>query len=271
MIRTLRFPMLTMVVVFSFFSKTANAEHTYTIDQIADQMVRLCVGSGRTTTVREGVDGGATLSLRTLSASGDVKGKFEIKKSNADGLVDGIDNALGKVAADEADKVRACLKPVRDRLLDIMLPPQSKSAHGQEKSDIPQKSRQKSASVLDSELERVSEGDRFMDTLFSTADGTEVGDRVRLMLSRPFLNRDFSRVIFPVGSETICRFVRRRSNGRLEGTCDKVILNNGFPVQISGYIGELDGSKGVSIKSGDPVSNYFGKNIYVTLTPINQN
>ena len=26
------------------------------------------------------------------------------------------------MAADQADKVRACLKPVRDRLLDVMLP-----------------------------------------------------------------------------------------------------------------------------------------------------
>ena len=51
------------------------------------------------------------------------KGEFKISKSSAEGLVNGLDNALGQVAADQADKVRVCLQPVRERLLDVMLPP----------------------------------------------------------------------------------------------------------------------------------------------------
>jgi hypothetical protein len=63
------------------------------------------------------------VSLRSLDVTGNLKGEFKIGKSNAEGLVNGLDNALGQVAADQADKVRVCLQPVRERLLDVMLPP----------------------------------------------------------------------------------------------------------------------------------------------------
>ena len=63
------------------------------------------------------------MSLRSLDVTGNLKGEFKISKSSAEGLVNGLDNALGQVAADQADKVRVCLQPVRERLLDVMLPP----------------------------------------------------------------------------------------------------------------------------------------------------
>ena len=63
------------------------------------------------------------MSLRSLDVTGNLKGEFKIGKSNAEGLVNGLDNDLGQVAADQADKVRVCLQPVRERLLDVMLPP----------------------------------------------------------------------------------------------------------------------------------------------------
>jgi hypothetical protein len=37
--------------------------------------------------------------------------------------VNGLDSVLSQVAADQADKVRACLQPVQERLLSLMLPP----------------------------------------------------------------------------------------------------------------------------------------------------
>jgi hypothetical protein len=57
-----------------------------------------------------------------LDVKGNLKGEFKVDSKNAEGLVNGIDNALSKIAADEADKVRTCLQPVRERLLDVMLP-----------------------------------------------------------------------------------------------------------------------------------------------------
>ena len=38
-------------------------------------------------------------------------------------LVNGLDSILSQVAADQADKVRACLQPVQERLTKLMLPP----------------------------------------------------------------------------------------------------------------------------------------------------
>jgi len=40
--------------------------------------------------------------------------------------VNGIDNALTQVEADQASEVRKCLKPVRDRVLNVLLPDESK-------------------------------------------------------------------------------------------------------------------------------------------------
>jgi hypothetical protein len=96
--------------------------------QIADTMVRLCVGGGRTEATSGTASGGADLSLRSLDLKGNVKGEFKVNKSSAEGLINGLDNALSQVAADQADKVRVCLQPVRERLLDVMLPPRQGSA-----------------------------------------------------------------------------------------------------------------------------------------------
>jgi hypothetical protein len=91
-------------------------------NRIADTMVRLCVGGGHTEATSGTAAGGADLSLRSLDVKGDLKGEFKIDKSSAEGLVKGLDNALSQVAADQADKVRGCLQPVRERLLEVMLP-----------------------------------------------------------------------------------------------------------------------------------------------------
>lgn len=91
----------------------------------------LCVGGGRTEATSGTGSGGADLSLRSLDVKGNLKGEFKISKSNAEGLVDGLNNTLTQVAADQADKVRVCLQPVRDRLLDVMLPAQKQGSTGQ--------------------------------------------------------------------------------------------------------------------------------------------
>jgi hypothetical protein len=101
----------------------AFAQDTADTEKIADTMVRLCVGGGHTEAIGGTAAGGADLSLRSLDVTGNLKGEFKINKSSAEGLVNGLDNALSQVAADQADKVRACLQPVRERLLDVLLPP----------------------------------------------------------------------------------------------------------------------------------------------------
>jgi hypothetical protein len=92
------------------------------VQQLAELMVRLCVGGGQTQVVTGMATGGADISLRSLDVKGNLAGEFKISKSTAEGLVNGIDSALTQVAADQADKVRSCLQPVRDRILNILLP-----------------------------------------------------------------------------------------------------------------------------------------------------
>jgi hypothetical protein len=92
------------------------------IQQIADTMVRLCIGGGSTRAIAGTATGGADISLRSLDVKGNLSTEFKINKSSAEGLVNGIDNALTQVAADQADRVRDCLRPVRERLLDVLLP-----------------------------------------------------------------------------------------------------------------------------------------------------
>src|ERR1700730_13013781 len=107
------------------------AQESAELGRIADTMVRVCLGSGHTETKSGGGTSGADLSLRSLDIKGELKAEFKVNKSSAEGLVNGIDNALSQIAADQADKVRTCLQPVRERLLDVMLPSQRQGFEGQ--------------------------------------------------------------------------------------------------------------------------------------------
>src|ERR1700736_2763458 len=107
------------------------AQDSAALGRIADTMVRLCLAGGHTESPSGGGSGGADLSLRSLDIKGTLKAEFKVNKSSAEGLVNGIDNALSQVAADQADKVRACLQPVRERLLDVMLPSKRLGFDGQ--------------------------------------------------------------------------------------------------------------------------------------------
>jgi hypothetical protein len=107
------------------------AQDSAEIGRVADTMVRLCLAGGHTETRSGGGSGEADLSLRSLDIKGKLNAEFKVNTSSAEGLVNGIDNALSQVAADQADKVRACLQPVRERLLDVMLPSQRQGFEGQ--------------------------------------------------------------------------------------------------------------------------------------------
>lgn len=112
---------------------SANALTSTEIKENVDLMVRLCIAGGRTTASGGGGSGEANLSLRSLDVTGNVKGEYKVNRSDVEGLVEGINSAMSQVAASEADKVRDCLQPVRERLIDILLPKINNAP--QEKSD----------------------------------------------------------------------------------------------------------------------------------------
>jgi hypothetical protein len=111
-------------IALLFWSGTALAQNSAPVDvhQIADTIVRLCIAGGSTQAVTGTATGGADISVRVLNGTGTLADEFRISKSNAEGLVSAINNALTQVTADQADKLRDCLKPVRDKLLDVLLP-----------------------------------------------------------------------------------------------------------------------------------------------------
>lgn len=118
----MRLAKFALFLAYVFWPPAGFAQDSVGNGRVADMMVRLCLGGGHTETLSGGGTGGADLSLRSLDIKGELKAEFKVNKSSAEGLVNGIDNALTQVAADQADKVRACLQPVRERLLDVMLP-----------------------------------------------------------------------------------------------------------------------------------------------------
>jgi hypothetical protein len=126
----MRFAGFALFLVCAWWPVLGAAQDAAETERIADTMVRLCVGGGHTEATSGAGSGGADLSLRSLDVTGNVKGEFKINKSSAEGLVNGLDNALSQVAADQADKVRTCLQPVRERLLDVMLPPKKQGSTG---------------------------------------------------------------------------------------------------------------------------------------------
>ena len=124
----MRFVNLALLIACAVWPAIGAAQNAAETQRVADTMVRLCVGGGRTEATSGTGSGGADLSLRSLDVTGNLKGEFKISKASAEGLVNGLDNALSQVTADQADKVRVCLQPVRERLLDVMLPSQKQGA-----------------------------------------------------------------------------------------------------------------------------------------------
>jgi len=124
----MRFVGFAVLIACTWWPALGAAQNAADIDKIADMMVRLCVGGGHTEATSATGTGGADLSLRSLDVKGNLQGEFKISKSSAEGLANGLDNALSQVPADQADKVRVCLQPVRERLLDAMLPKRQGSA-----------------------------------------------------------------------------------------------------------------------------------------------
>src|SRR4051794_27121654 len=87
----MRFVNLTLFIACAGWPAIGAAQNAAETEKIADTMVRLCVGGGRTEATSGGGTGGADLSLRSLDVTGNLKGEFKISRSSAEGLVNGLD------------------------------------------------------------------------------------------------------------------------------------------------------------------------------------
>lgn len=110
----------TIVAHMLIFPTFAVAAEQLTMSQWIDSYVKMCVGSGSQLTVSGDIDANAALSLKKLGPSGEVSGKLHIEKKDISLLEQGISNAMNGVAADQANKVRECIAPLRAVLLEVM-------------------------------------------------------------------------------------------------------------------------------------------------------
>ena len=98
----------------------AMAADNMTPQEWLDLFVDSCVGSGSSFIVSGSIDAGANLSLRKLRIDGTLAGQVAVKKESYRLLSAGISNAMSDAAAGQADKVRECLLPIRQTLLEAM-------------------------------------------------------------------------------------------------------------------------------------------------------
>jgi len=110
------------VVVIPLYSISVRpaAAQNLTVQEWVYQFVSSCVGGGSSDTASGEVGANGDISLRRLALSGTVKGQVLLTHKEARLLSDGINNAMSSAAADEADKVRQCLAPLRAVLIQIM-------------------------------------------------------------------------------------------------------------------------------------------------------
>jgi hypothetical protein len=83
------------------------------LERTVSVLMRLCVGGGK-------VFGIHTESNRFSLESN--KGSFTVEEREAEGLVDGINDALNALSADQANRVRECTHPYIDQILALILP-----------------------------------------------------------------------------------------------------------------------------------------------------
>jgi hypothetical protein len=102
----------------------ASARADSDIKDTVQALISLCVGGGSTETLEAEGKGDVALTLKKLLAgeiggSGGVAGKYS--KSEWQGLIGGLNSQMTQMQADQADKVRECLKPYMPGIVEAVL------------------------------------------------------------------------------------------------------------------------------------------------------
>lgn len=98
---------------------TATAEPAQNVKDAIDIIVLMCVVGGTKYEMefKGGVEGG--LALKKLGIAG--SGEITISRSEARGLVEGLQNAMSQIASEQASAARDCMRPYIDRILKQVL------------------------------------------------------------------------------------------------------------------------------------------------------
>ena len=85
-----------------------------------DVIVLFCVAGGEKYSLVTTGDASAGLALKKLGAN--ASAQITITKSEARGLVDGLNASLSTLSAQQASEARKCMQPYIDRVIDLLLP-----------------------------------------------------------------------------------------------------------------------------------------------------
>jgi hypothetical protein len=129
----MRFLRIASSLGFFLLSGAAGAQQApadfQNIENIANLMVRLCVGGGHVEALTGGGTGGADISLRSLDVKGHLAGEVTVSKSSAEGLVKGIDNAMNQVGRLRPTRCASAYNPFESVSLILCFPPQRPQRH----------------------------------------------------------------------------------------------------------------------------------------------
>jgi hypothetical protein len=78
----------------------------------------MCLSGGRRVTITQKSKGEVSVGQAGAPAS-----EVTLDSSSAEGFINGIDNTISSLGADQADKARACMKPYIQRILSLIIPP----------------------------------------------------------------------------------------------------------------------------------------------------
>src|SRR5437764_15494816 len=97
-------------ITLGFLTLASVGRAEIALQESVNIMVRLCVAGG--TRLAADADASGDIHVQSFGGlSAGAKLDLKVQKSQVEGLVNGIDNAITQVAADQADKVRTCLQP----------------------------------------------------------------------------------------------------------------------------------------------------------------
>jgi len=95
-------------------------------------------------------------------------------------------------------------------------------------------------------LAKLSHGDHSIHSNVYTADGLEEGDNVVLITGEPLYIPQSDVALVHSGTKIICRVGHTRSDGRVDTSCNKFILNSGSTQPFHGYLSAPSGARGLT-------------------------
>lgn len=99
----------------------ASANQSAELVWIVETMVRLCVIGGDQFSISSSSAVAGEVTLQSLSSDGSVEGEFQVERNQVEGLINGIDNSMSNLAAQQASEARACLAPIRSYIMSVYL------------------------------------------------------------------------------------------------------------------------------------------------------